>query len=362
MPDSGRADAHALALEVGRARGSQSPPARPPARSCGRSGPSAASCTGSSNASRPSTASSAVSPERERDVGPAVAQPHQVLDGARAPLRRGAVALEVLGDDLGVGRAVREVDPALATGRHDQPLGLAPARLGGVPAATAARDNGGQDRRGEQLAHGSDRRRRPELRVERVALGDRAPPARRARRAPPRSRAAAPGRSCGRSPGTRRPPTPRVASARVPTRRPLVTIGGRGSNGTALRLTVMPMSCRRSSACWPSSSDSRRSTSTRCTSVPPVRTLTPWPGAAAAPRRRPWRPPTVRCLALAEELGLRRSCSATALPAMTCSSGPPCWPGKTAELIFLAYSSRQMIMPPRAPPSVLWIVVVTTSA
>ena len=35
----------------------------------------------------------------------------------------------------------------------------------------------------------------------------------------------------------------------MPTRRPLVTIGGRGSNGTALRLTVMPMSCRRSSAC-----------------------------------------------------------------------------------------------------------------
>ncbi len=32
-----------------------------------------------------------------------------------------------------------------------------------------------------------------------------------------------------------------MASAGVPTRRPLVTIGGRGSNGTALRLTVMPM-------------------------------------------------------------------------------------------------------------------------
>ena len=27
----------------------------------------------------------------------------------------------------------------------------------------------------------------------------------------------------------------------MPTRRPLVTIGGRGSNGTALRLTVMPI-------------------------------------------------------------------------------------------------------------------------
>ena len=32
-----------------------------------------------------------------------------------------------------------------------------------------------------------------------------------------------------------------MASAGVPTRRPLVTIGGRGSNGTALRLTVIPI-------------------------------------------------------------------------------------------------------------------------
>src|SRR5699024_8452541 len=35
-------------------------------------------------------------------------------------------------------------------------------------------------------------------------------------------------------------PNPRVASAGVPIRRPEVTIGGRGSNGTALRLTVIP--------------------------------------------------------------------------------------------------------------------------
>ena len=34
---------------------------------------------------------------------------------------------------------------------------------------------------------------------------------------------------------------PRVASAGVPIRRPEETIGGRGSNGTALRFTVMPM-------------------------------------------------------------------------------------------------------------------------
>ena len=36
-------------------------------------------------------------------------------------------------------------------------------------------------------------------------------------------------------------PNPRVARAGVPIRRPEETIGGRGSNGTALRLTVMPI-------------------------------------------------------------------------------------------------------------------------
>ena len=32
--------------------------------------------------------------------------------------------------------------------------------------------------------------------------------------------------------------------------------------------------------------------------------------------------------------GRSASPNATALAAMTCISGPPCWPGKTAELIF----------------------------
>ena len=44
---------------------------------------------------------------------------------------------------------------------------------------------------------------------------------------------------------------------------PEVTIGGRRSLGTALRLTVMPMVCSRSSACRPSSTESTRSTGTR---------------------------------------------------------------------------------------------------
>ena len=54
---------------------------------------------------------------------------------------------------------------------------------------------------------------------------------------------------------------------------------------------------------------------------------------------------------------------ATAFAAMTCSSGPPCWPGKTAELIFLAIAgSLDRMTPPRGPPSVLCVVVVVTWA
>ena len=49
------------------------------------------------------------------------------------------------------------------------------------------------------------------------------------------------------------------------------------------------------------------------------------------------------------------------MPAIVCMSGPPWWPGNTRELIFFAYSSLARIRPPRPPPSVLWVVVVTTS-
>ena len=59
----------------------------------------------------------------------------------------------------------------------------------------------------------------------------------------------------------------------------------RGRRGRRLRLTVMPTSCRRSSACWPLSSDSTRSTRTRWTSVPPVTSLIPAFFASSAPRR-----------------------------------------------------------------------------
>ena len=53
---------------------------------------------------------------------------------------------------------------------------------------------------------------------------------------------------------------------------------------------------------------------------------------------------------------------ATALAAIVCINGPPCWPGKIALSIALAYAAAPRIMPLRGPASVLWTVVVTTSA
>ncbi|MNV73035.1 hypothetical protein D3C71_1661640 [compost metagenome] len=59
----------------------------------------------------------------------------------------------------------------------------------------------------------------------------------------------------------------------------------------------------------------------------------------------------------------RASPKATVLAATTCISGPPCNPGKTAELIFLAIAPSLVRMkPPRGPRNVLCVVEVTTCA
>ena len=79
---------------------------------------------------------------------------------------------------------------------------------------------------------------------------------------------------------------PRVVSAGVPIRSPDGFIGGRSSNGIALRLTVIPTCSSRSSAVLPSSPVGPRSTSTRCTSVPPVSTSTPFAISAVGERPR----------------------------------------------------------------------------
>ena len=151
---------------------------------------------------------------------------------------------------------------------------------------------------------------------------------------------------------------PRVVSAGVPMRRPEGFIGGRGSKGIALRLTVMPTSSRRSSAVWPSSPVGVRSTRTRWTSVPPVRTGTP-PASSPAAKACAL---AIVCRWRARNGSLAAIRSATALAAIVCISGPPCWPGKIALSIAFACSSLQRIMPLRGPQRVLWIVVVTTSA
>ncbi len=47
---------------------------------------------------------------------------------------------------------------------------------------------------------------------------------------------------------------------------------------------------------------------------------------------------------------------------MTCISGPPCRPGKIAELSAFSCSAFIRMTPPRGPRRVLCVVVVTTSA
>ena len=185
----------------------------------------------------------------------------------------------------------------------------------------------------------SDRRRRAQLRVERVARRrsrSRARPARRGRASKPGCSAWAMILPISWKSSTWRP---RVASADVPTRRPLETIGGRGSNGTALRLTVMPIVVQAVLGLLAVELGLAQVDEHEVHVGAAGEDVDAVAGAAAAPRRPPWRPRP--CAPGAP--GRRRTgaiLSATALPAITCSSGPPCWPGKTAELIFLAYSSR----------------------
>ena len=81
--------------------------------------------------------------------------------------------------------------------------------------------------------------------------------------------------------------------------------------------------------------------------MPPVSTLTPWP-AFSSSRAKAWAPSTVRRWRSANS-SLAAILKATALAAITCSSGPPCWPGNTAESIFFAYSSLHRITPARGP-------------
>ena len=68
---------------------------------------------------------------------------------------------------------------------------------------------------------------------------------------------------------------PRIVAAGVPIRTPEATVGGRSSNGTVLRFVVSLTAWSRSSASLPVHSVRRRSSWSRCVSVPPVRTSRP---------------------------------------------------------------------------------------
>ena len=153
-------------------------------------------------------------------------------------------------------------------------------------------------------------------------------------------------------------PRPRVVTAGVPMRRPEVTVGGRSSNGMPFLLTVIPARARRSSPSAPVSGVAERLTRTRWLSVPPLTRTTP-PATSSSASARQLR--TV-CSWRARNSGVRAWPRATALPAITCMSGPPWSPGKTARSTFVPSSSLDRIIPARGPPRVLWVVVVTRSA
>ena len=82
-----------------------------------------------------------------------------------------------------------------------------------------------------------------------------------------------------------------------------------------------------------SASNGRRSTTIRWLSVPPDTSRKPSSAERLGQRRRVG-DDLVRVLARSS--GCAASKKATALPAMTCSSGPPCQPGNTALSIALA--------------------------
>jgi hypothetical protein len=148
-------------------------------------------------------------------------------------------------------------------------------------------------------------------------------------------------------------------AAGEPMRMPLVTMGGRGSLGTAFLLTVM---CALPSAGIRFLAVDRlvgEVEQEEMVVVPPERSCS----CASAACRRSARVRDDLLLVLLE-LGCSASRNATAFAAMTCMSGPPCVPGNTSELSFFVIASlaRARIRPPRGPRSVLCVVVVTTSA
>jgi len=129
-------------------------------------------------------------------------------------------------------------------------------------------------------------------------------------------------------------------------RTPEVTAGFSGSNGMPFLLQVMPARSRLFSASRPVILMDRRSTNIRCESVPPETISSPACSRVAASALAFATTALAYCL----NAGCKASCNATAFAAITCISGPPCRPGKTAALILLPISSSlARIRPPLGP-------------
>ena len=166
---------------------------------------------------------------------------------------------------------------------------------------------------------------------------------------------------------------PRVVIAAVPRRIPEVWNAERVSNGTIFLFTVISAATRAFSATLPVSSGNlvRKSSNIEWLSVPPETMPYPRFTSSSASTAAFF----FTCVAYSFQLGSRISPNATALAAITCSNGPPWFPGNTAEsrscdIFFttpfgvffphgLSKSSPIIITPPRGPRSVLCVVVVT---
>ena len=149
---------------------------------------------------------------------------------------------------------------------------------------------------------------------------------------------------------------PRIVAAGVPIRTPEATIGGRSSNGTVLRFTVSRHSSRRSCAARPVHSVARRSSWTRCVSVPPVSTSKPpsiRPAASTSAFARTWP------LVLAERLGRRRSGSTSPSPRSCASAARPACRGRAPGRAPARAPRCRGRSPARGPASVLCVVEVT---
>ena len=132
------------------------------------------------------------------------------------------------------------------------------------------------------------------------------------------------------------PMSPRVVTAGVPMRMPLATIGGRGSNGMVFLFTVMSTALERLLGVLAGEAG-RVQVDQEEVVVGAARD----DAMAALLERRARAPRRSRATAplVGAELRLSASSKATALAAMTCTSGPPWRPGKTVRSRSLAKRS-----------------------